>query len=617
MKKIINIGIVAHVDAGKTSLTESLYSRTHLEYQKGSIKNANTVTDTLDLEKERGITIKTASVSLNYMDAKINLIDMPGHIEFFGEVVRALNVIDVAILVVSSVGQLPTQTRRIFDTLKEAGIPTIFFINKVDLPTAEPEKIIQELYDKCSSQLLIMDEKNKEVNQDLIIEQSEMLLEKFMNDAPIIQEDLDKQLNEQLLEAKIYPVYLGSAVTSQGVKKLLTDLAKIELKSQMTEEVSAYLYKISYLNNQKQAFFKLLSGTIKRYDTYSLNESESIKVSRLLTLKDNLFEQTDLIETGEIFMLPNADKLMIGDYIGKKPSLELTLPEPTLKLTFDINQVERMILLDLLTEMTTEDPLLNVKIDEKTSEISVTIFGRVQREYIEETLRRKYSFESLTLSLPKIVYQEELKQSGVGCIEVDEALNPYWATMTLSVTPNDNQGICFESLVTTGYLKQSFQRAIETSVYESIKTGLYDYELINITVTLTGAEFFSPVSTPSEFRKLTPYALYKALLAAETVIVEPVIEMLFTSNKKYLGKIIGELGKLEARIIKVKELKDEVKVKARLAQSDFLMFEENLNEMFKAQAYVTGKVVSHQPVSDHTLYQQGKVDRIKSLLIKE
>ncbi|MFC6348387.1 GTP-binding protein [Vagococcus carniphilus] len=615
MKKIINVGIVAHVDAGKTSLTEKLYSKTHTLYEAGSIKKANTVTDTLELEKERGITIKSASVSLEWKESKINLIDMPGHIEFFGEVIRGLNVIDVAVLVVSSVGELPTQTRRIFDTLKEAKIPTIFFINKTDVSTAQPDYIMSEITNKLTKNLIDLTQSKEEI-VDKIIERDETLLERFIDGNKISEEEIQKAYNKSTLLGNIFPTIHGSAISGEGIEVLLDSLNQLELPSK-EKELLAYLYKITFTNGQKQAFFKLIAGQINRYETQLLNGADSIKMNRFFCLEDNQFVLSDTVHPNEIFMIPNEERLKIGDWIGNRPPKEISLPKPTLKITFEIEQKERLILLDLLKEMTIEDPLLQMAIDPDTSEISVNIFGRVQKEYVEESLRRRYNFTTLSLSLPKVVYKEVVKEKGYGTIEVDESLNPYWATMTLSIEANDNQGICFNSLVTTGYLKQSFQHAIETSVKESIKTGLYDYELINATITLTDAEFFSPVSTPSEFRQLTPYALYKALLNAGTFIVEPILEISLITDKQYLGKAISELSKLEATILQVNETNSEVEVKARLAQSDYLIFEEKLNDLFKGQAYLKEKVIDYQKVQNQELYQQGTVDRIKSLLIKE
>lgn len=615
MKKIINVGIVAHVDAGKTSLTEKIYSKTHTLYEAGSIKKANTVTDTLELEKERGITIKSASVSLEWKESKINLIDMPGHIEFFGEVIRGLNIIDIAVLVVSSVGELPTQTRRIFDTLKEAKIPTIFFINKTDVSTAQPDYIMSEIINKLTKNLIDLTQPKEEI-VDKIIERDETLLERFINGNKISEEEIQVAYNKGILLGTILPTIRGSAVSGEGIEILLDSLNQIKLPSK-EKELLAYLYKISFVNGQKQAFFKLIAGQINRYETYLLNGEDNIKMNRFFCLVDNQFVLSKTVSPNEIFMIPNEEQLKIGDWIGNRLPKEIPSPKPTLKITFEIEQKERLLLLDLLKEMTIEDPLLQMAIDPDTSEISVNIFGRVQKEYVEESLRRRYDFTTLSLSLPKVVYKEVVKEKGFGTIEVEEVLNPYWATMTLSIEANDNQGICFNSLVTTGYLKQSFQHAIETSVKESIKKGLYDYELINAVITLTDAEFFSPVSTPSEFRQLTPYALYKALLNAGTFIVEPILEIFLITDKQYLGKAISELSKLEATILQVNETNYEVEVKARLAQSDYLIFEEKLNDLFKGQAYLKEKVIDYQKVQNKELYQQGTVDRIKSLLIKE
>lgn len=617
MEKMINVGIVAHVDAGKTSLTEKLYSMTHKSYQSGSIKQANTVTDTLEIEKERGITIKSASVSLEWEHSKINILDMPGHIEFYGEVIRSLNVIDVAILVVSSVGELPIQTRRIFDTLKEAGIPTVFFINKVDLETARVGYIKDEIRKKLTNKLLPIEATIDGETEDLIIEQTPKLFDQFVEGLAINSSQLEQAKNELFLNQKLFPILEGSAVSGQGVKKLLNYLTTIELILSNNRDNSAYLYKVAFDNGQKQAFFKLVSGKIIKHQSYVLNQLDTIKMNPLFVLKDNQLVPVNEIFAGDIFMIPNKKNLKIGDTIGIKKINEMTLPKPTLKIIFEVQIKERETLLKYLSEMYEEDPLIDFSIDEKTSEVSVKIFGQVQREYIEETLRRRYAFKSLVISQPKIMYKEQPKKIAYGCIEAFENLNPYWATMTLKVEPNQGKGIIFDSLVTTGYLKQAFQNAIKEAVFEEVEVGLYDYGMIDTTITLTDAEFFSPVSTPSEFRKLTPYALYKALLKSETYIMEPRIAIDLTTHHKYLGKAVSELGRLEAVIEEVTELEEEASVRAYLNQSAFLDFEEQLNELFSNQAYLKSRVIDYTEVLNQELYQKGKVDRIKALLNKE
>lgn len=615
MKKLLNIGIVAHVDAGKTSLTERLYSQTHEHYQGGSIKKANTITDTLELEKERGITIKSASVSLEWQETKINVIDMPGHVEFFGEVVRALDVIDLAILVVSSLGSLPTQTRRIFDTLQEAGIPTLFFINKTDLATANTESICLEIEQKLTSQLVSLPMTS--AARDKIIETDDVLLEQYLLEENVSEMQVKTSLTESVVQRKLFPIIYGSAVTGQGVTILLDYLAQFEYAKVTSEETSAYLYKIMFVDGQKQAFFKLISGKIHRYETYALNETDSLKLNRFFVLEDNQFVLSDTVEAGDIFMLTHEEQLRIGDTLGESYQPKIDLPEPTLRIIFSSSEDERMLLLDALKKLTIEDPLLDFQIDSRTSEVSVAIFGRVQKEYLEDTLRREYDFKTLAVSLPKIVYKEMVTTQGIGSIRVDDDVNSYWATMTLKVEPQIKNSSIFESLVPLGYLKRSFQNAIETSVLDALEAGLYDYEIINAKVTLTDAEFYSPVSTPSEFRKLTPYAFYKALLEAKTKIVEPIMALSLTCLSKDMGTAISELGKREATIGQVEELFGETTIEALMTQSNYLSFEENLDELFNGQGYVKGRVVAYQPVTGDKLYQQGSVDQTKALIIKE
>lgn len=221
MKKIINVGILAHVDAGKTSLTEALYEHTYSEYKKGSIKNGNTLTDTLELEKERGITIKSSAVSLDWNQVKINILDTPGHIEFFSEVTRIFEIIDVAVLIVASNQPLQAQTRKIFSFLKEIGVPTIFFLNKVDLVTAQPDQILQEIRNKLTVNTVDYQHlTNSSVMEQLIV-RNEKLLEKYLAGEIIHSNLLVDELLSQFSSGEVFPIISGSATKGNGIQELL------------------------------------------------------------------------------------------------------------------------------------------------------------------------------------------------------------------------------------------------------------------------------------------------------------------------------------------------------------------------------------------------------------
>ncbi|MBE9389943.1 GTP-binding protein [Vagococcus salmoninarum] len=618
MKKIINIGIFAHVDAGKTSLTEALYDYTHKHYQKGSIKNGTTMTDSLELEKERGITIKTAALSFNWQTIKINLLDTPGHIDFFAEVVRTLETIDLAVLVVASNDLLQPQTRKLFSYLTTASIPTIIFLNKVDLQTAQVAAVTEEIREKMTQNLIPYAKLNQQPIQDLLIENDDKLLEHYLAGEPLTAKDLNDEFFKQFLSRKIFPLIEGSAITGLGISMLLDIFAQSSnylFKS--SEELCAYVYKIEFANRKKQTYWKLVSGTLTKNTSVILNGNQAIKLSNLFSLEENLFTPAQMIIENDIFMIPNDSVFKIGDYIGLPVKSNIQLAPSNLKLVFSIADTERLLLLALLEELNQEDPLLNLTIDPETKEISICIFGNVQKEVIEETLRRSYPFESLTLLPPTIIYQEIPQKTGRGEIVMQEPINPYWATMTIEIQPNNGHGIQFSSRVTTGYLKQSFQHAVYQGIQQSVTEGLYGYPLIDMDIILVDAEFFSPVSTPSEFRKLAPYALYKALLDANTFVVEPLVNIELFIKKDDTGRAVAELGKLEAKIEEIQELKSEVAIKAKLLHSNFLTFENQLNEWFKGTAYLKNSFEGYEKTSDNTTYSQGNIDRIKAMLIKE
>lgn len=618
MKKIINVGIVAHVDAGKTSLTESIYSMSHQDYQKGSIKKENMLTDALDIERERGITIKTNSISVEWQGTKINILDMPGHIEFFGEVIRSLAVVDVAILLVSSNDILQPQTRRIFDVLSEADIPIVVFVNKTDLLTANSKRLMEEMADKLSDQLIEMEKIEELEIKERVIENSETLLEQYLADHKIETNRIVEALRNQFLDCSTYPVFKGSAINDLGVKALLDFLSETAAVMHAASAMqSAVVYKVEFIRGRKQIYLNLLSGELSRGEYVKINGEKKLKISNLLFLKDNQFVETTKINSGDIFMLPDVKDLKIGDFINTLEEKTIPIQLPTLKTTFIIGEHERYLLLKLLSNLHLEDPLLNLQIDATTNEISIMTYGKVQQEFIEDTLRQLYPFETLSLSLPQVLYNEKVKGTGQGRIEIEEAINPYWAEIMLKVEGNEGLGIRYKSLITTGYLKQSFQRAIEQGINQGVEKGLYGRALIDVDITLEDALFYSPVSTPSDFRKLAPYVLYKALLQAGTTIVEPNISFELFVPTAFLGKAVSEIGREDADIQEIQELKDESVIKADINQSNFLKLESHINELFSGKGYVKYQVSGYRPTKEKSAYQLGEVDQVRALLLKE
>lgn len=617
MKKIINVGIVAHVDVGKTSLTESVYSLSHQGYQKGSIKKENMLTDSLDIEKERGITIKTNSISLEWQEIKINVLDMPGHIEFFGEVIRSLSVIDIAILLVSSNDVLQPQTRRLFDLLSENDIPVVIFMNKIDLLTADSQKLMKEMSHKLSNKLIEM-ERIEEINiREKIIENNELLLEQYLSNHKIETSKIVKELKYQFLNHDIYPIFKGSAINDTGVKELLDFISELaSFMHEANDEQSAVVYKVEFVGEKKQVYLNLLSGKLSRGEYVKFNGGTKLKINNLLFLKDNRFVETDKINSGDIFMLPDTKNLKIGDAINTVERYPIPIQPPNLKTVFHIEEYERFILLRYLNRLNLEDPLLNLQIDATTNEISMMTYGRVQQEFIESTLRQMHRFKTLSLSLPQVLYKEKVRHTGWTRIEIEDSINPYWAEIALEVSNNKNLGVRYQSLVTTGYLKKAFQRAVKQGINQGVKKGLYGRPLVNIDVTLTDALFYSPVSTPSDFRKLAPYVLYKALLQVGTTIVEPNISFELFIPTEFLGKAVSEISREDGNIKNIQELEDESVLKGDINQSNFLKLESHIDELFNGKGYLKYQVSGYRPTIEKLVYQEVEVDQIKAMLQK-
>ncbi|MDF0480851.1 GTP-binding protein [Vagococcus sp. PNs007] len=615
MKKIINIGIMAHVDAGKTSLSEAMFSTANPTHKTGSIKQGTTLTDTLQLEKERGITIKTGAISFLWNDTKINLLDMPGHIDFFGEVERSLNAIDVAILVVSGLERLNNHTRKLFNLLKEINKPIILYINKTDMKNEMSNSVIEDIKIKLTDQLIRTDTLDTLETKEKIIEMNNALLEKYLSDDEVSIDDLTKQMKKSIMLQELFPLFVGSAIKNWQISNLLDLLSVLSEIKIPTKETSGYVYKIDYSSGTKETYIKVNSGTLLNKEIVTFNEDTSVKLSNIYTINESGFNQSVSVQGPDIILLKGENKLSINDYFGKKVNNIQSMFKPTLKTIFNINEEERNQLLAILTILNAEDPLLDLAINIQTHEISMMVFGQVQIEYLESTIREYYSFNSLNLSLPLVQFKEQVTSVAVAEMIMMEHPNPYWATMKVKVEPNDSNENRYSSLVSNGYLKKSFQNAIKESVEQVFVNGLYGYEFIGLKITLLEAEFSSPVSTPSDFRKLTPYVIFKALLQADVTIIEPIIKFNIGSSQQNIGNFLSEIKEFGGQILAINNHVDEIYATSTLKQTDFLKFEKKINKLFGNDFYLTTSVSGYSEASNND-YTLSKTDFLKNSLIK-
>ena len=571
--KIINIGILAHVDAGKTTVTEGLLYRSGVINKIGRVDNGTTITDSMELERDRGITIRASTVSFNYNYTKVNIIDTPGHMDFIAEVERTLRVLDGAVLVISAKEGIQIQTKIIFNTLVKLNIPTLIFINKIDRKGVCLDEIYTQIQEKLTSNLAIMQSvriKDKgdfeliNINDDKVIQNqiSEKLLDindnlagKYINGYLITENEYYNVFLDEINNCNLYPVFHGSALKNIGIDELLFAITSyLPIKNDNTvDNLSAYVYKIDRgEESRKLTYLRIFSGNIKTRQDVPINDTgETIKIKNLESIINGEIVRVDQVNSGDIAIIPNVNSLKIGDFIGEKydEALDIKIAQPALRASIKpCNLSERGKLIRALFELTEEDPFLDCEINEDTEEIMLKLFGNIQMEVIESLLKNRYKIEAKFGEL-KTIYKERPKKNSKAVIHIEIPPNPYWASIGLSIEPLPiGSGLLYETKVSYGYLNNSFQYAVKDAVKRACKEGLYGWGVTDIKVTFVYGLYYSPVSTPSDFRNLTPYVFWEALRKSGTEILEPYLKYIVQVPNDLCGRVMSDLEKMRASI---------------------------------------------------------------------
>ena len=574
--KIINIGILAHVDAGKTTLTESLLYTSGAILELGSVDKGTTRTDTMFLERQRGITIQAAVTSFNWNDYKINIVDTPGHTDFITEVYRSLSVLDGAILVISAKDGVQAQTRILFHALQKMNIPTIIFINKIDQYGINLNNIYQNIKEKLSNDIIVMQNVTltpeisiKNIidldDWDPVISKNDKLLKKYIAGEKLTIQELTQEEYRCVKKGSLFPIYHGSARNNIGTQQLIEAISNL-FCPEMNEnysELCGRVFKIEYTDHkQRLVYLRLYSGTLHLRDTIILPEKKKVKLTEIYIPSNGEMIQTKIVCSGDIFIIPN-NTLRLNDIIGNEKILPCNVwndkPVPMLRTRIEpIKIEEREKLLDALTEIADTDPLLRYCVDTITHEIVISFLGTVQLEVICSLLIEKYHI-NIRIEDPTVIYLEKPLQKADYTIHIEVPPNPFWASIGLSITPLPiGSGIQYESKVSLGYLNQSFQNAVREGINYGLEQGLYGWEVTDCKICFEYGVYYSPVSTPSDFRFLAPIVLEQALKKAGTQLLEPYLSFILFTPQGYLSRAYNDAQKHCAIIETSQSKNDEI-----------------------------------------------------------
>ena len=559
----VNLGIVAHVDAGKTTLTERLLFAAGVIDEIGRVDDGSTQTDTLTLERQRGITIKSAVVSFVIDDVTVNLIDTPGHPDFIAEVERVLNVLDGAVLVVSAVEGVQSQTRLLMRTLQRLNIPTLIFVNKIDRVGAQYERTLRSIAERLTPAIIPMGSARGMGTRspgfasysaadadftsrlvDLLADHDEAFLAAYVDDeATVSYRRLRGELAAQTGKGLVHPVFFGSAITGAGMDELISGITELlpAAEGDVDGPVSGVVFKVERApGGEKSAYVRMFSGTVRVRDLLRFDRDEEGKVTGVCVFERGSAVQRASVAAGRIGRLWGLGEVRIGDAIGEPR----TTPEryhfapPTLEaVVVPRRPADKGALHVALTQLAEQDPLINLRQDDIRQELYVSLYGEVQKEVIGATLANDYDLDVEFRETTPICIERPI---GVGATvellpKARSPTTPFLAAIGLRIEPAAlDSGVHFGLDLKVGSIPihvyktvEAFHEAMERTVLETLRQGIYGWEVTDCSVTMIDCDYHAPPrrwpgTTASDFRLLTPLVLMGALKQAGTVVCEPI-----------------------------------------------------------------------------------------------
>jgi ribosomal protection tetracycline resistance protein len=578
----LNLGIVAHVDAGKTTLTERLLHAAGVIDRIGSVDHGDTQTDTLELERQRGITIKAAVVSFVIDDVTVNLIDTPGHPDFLAEVELVLDVLDGAALVISAVEGVQAQTLVLMRALQRLRIPTLLFVNKIDRPGADAERVLRAVAERLTPAAIPVgsvhdlgtraagftawgggDPGFRARLAELVAERDAGILEAYVDDESGVElPRLRRALAAQTGCARVHPVFFGSAITGAGVEPLMAGVAELlpVAAGDAGGPVSGLVFKVERgPSGDRIAYARMFSGTVHTRERLRFGRDAEDKVTAISVFEHGSAERRASVSAGQIGKLWGLRQVQIGDRIGQAkavPPRHRFAPPALETVVVARDPADKGRLRVALSQLAEQDPLINVRQDDARQEFSVSLYGEVQKQVVQATLADEFGVEVEFRETTPICI-ERPAGAGQAFEELGAASNPFMATVGLRIDPAPiGSGTGFRAEVGIRSVPmyvyktfESFTRSMEQTVEHVLREGLYGWRVADCMVTMTECGYYAPGSTAADFRKLTPMVLMRALERAGTVVCEPMAAVSLEIPAGAAGAVLPVLARLGAVVL--------------------------------------------------------------------
>ncbi len=542
MKKQV-IGVLAHVDAGKTTLSEALLYGAGKIKTQGRVDWRNTYLDTHSLERERGITIFSKQALFSYGDMEITLLDTPGHVDFSAEAERTLAVLDYAILVISGSEGVQAHTQTLWQLLSRYRVPTFLFVTKMDLAGADVTSVMEDLCTNLDSGCVNFSDGADFEERVAVCDED--LFERYMDDGAVTDGDVAALIAER----KVFPCYFGSGLKNIGVDSLLGGLEKYTLEAAYPEAFGAQVYKIGHdPGGVRLTYLKITGGslTVRQALGYKgTGDWLEEKITGIRLYSGARFETRDRVHAGEICAVTGLSDTYVGQGLGDEDSALPPFLEPVLRYRLMLPpETDPRLFLPKLKELEEEEPLLHVVWDERHAEIHAQVMGQVQTEVLVRLVEERYGVE-ITFADGRILYKETISSpvEGIGHFEPLR----HYAEVHLVLEPLESgDGLVFDSTVSEDFLERNWQRLILTHLEEKTHLGvLTGSPITDMKITLTAGRAHLKHTQGGDFRESTYRAVRQGLMTSRAqgkcVLLEPWYAYRLEIPGECVGRAIADI----------------------------------------------------------------------------
>ena len=593
--KRLALGILAHVDAGKTTLSEALLYSSGAIQRLGRVDKRDAFLDTHTLERERGITIFSKQAIVDYLDTTVTLIDTPGHVDFSCEAERAISVQDVAILVISAPDGVTAHTKTLWHLLAAKRVPTVIFVNKMDIADRRREQLVEELRTVLSSGCVDFSDEGTSDFFERCASCDEHLMEEYFS-----TDELDeKSLRESFARRKIFPCLFGSALKMRGIEELLSLAVRYSPDKTYSETLfGARVYKISRDTQGKRlTYMKITGGSLATKDTVEVRTHGEIineKIEEIRLYSGEKYKSVQQALAGTVCAVLGPASTKVGSGLGFEEDDEQTLSpvlDYRLMLPEGVNPYESYMRLMSLAE---EDPSLALSYDARTHEIRVRLMGEIQTEVLTEIIKDRYGI-SVTFDEGAILYKETIADSTYGAGHF-EPLRHY-AEVHLRLDPlSEGSGIITDSECPLDTLARGWQRLIMTHLEERVHRGvLTGSPLTDVKITLTAGKAHLKHTEGGDFRQATYRAVRQGLMKAESVLLEPTFAFTVTLPMDNLGRLMTDIASMHGTLDAPEFIGDCAVVSGVCPVSTMRSYASELRAYTRGEGKLTLRVGGYMP----------------------